>query len=137
MVWLVAPRQEGPAKDAPWPDRRSLAWSGAAGWREEAWASLTGEPTALEAVAERGEGPAELSERAVDLAMADSGVMLLAAQPEEWHPFVGESCALRGATLAGAGAAESLAPAIRWLRGLVAAWATEMTAAVRWPVFRS
>ncbi|MGM0575625.1 MAG: PD-(D/E)XK nuclease family protein [Myxococcota bacterium] len=128
VLWLVPVGGEDPDREGLWPDRRSLAWAGAARWR--GWTPPGPEPDAPPPPrCVRLAGPAEVAYTAVNRALEAPGTVLLAAEPRVWLPLLEEACARRGARLVGERGPATVASPTRWISGLVDAWAHDLTAA--------
>jgi RecB family exonuclease len=131
VLHLLAGAPDAPERDSAAPDRRSVAFAGAAPWRAFADLAPHVDPPVTGALSEisRLPDPASVAARAIDLVLEDPGTVLLAADPDRWRAPLHEAARRRGLFLAGSRGPAAPAPVLRLLTGLVDAFATDLTAA--------
>ncbi|MCB9729239.1 MAG: PD-(D/E)XK nuclease family protein [Deltaproteobacteria bacterium] len=131
VLFLLAAGEETPHRDAQAPDRRSVAFAGAAPWRDFAALASRVDPPEAGRVTQvlRLPDPASVAARAVELAEAHGATALLAVDPERWRVPLDEAARRRGHTLTGDHGPASPAPVLRLIAGLVEACAGELSAA--------
>ncbi|MEZ4264884.1 MAG: PD-(D/E)XK nuclease family protein [Myxococcota bacterium] len=130
VLWLLAASDETPDRQAMAPDRRSVAFGGAAAWHGfDALAPSLDPPVggSLSGI-ERFPDPATTAARAVALASEDDATVLLASAPERWLAPLSEAARRAGATLVGEHGPAQPAPVMRLITALVDAFAGDLSA---------
>jgi RecB family exonuclease len=131
VLWLLPTSDEAPDRQSAAPDRRSVAFAGAAPWHGFDAFAASADPPANGALSgiERLPDPASVAQRAVALALEDDATVLLATDPDRWLVPLSEATRRAGAHLAGDRGAATPAPVMRLITGLVDAFAGELSAA--------
>lgn len=131
VLWLLPTAGEAPDRQSSAPDRRSVAFAGAAPWRGFDAIAPSVDPPVHGTLSEivRLPDPASVAQRAVELALEDDATVLLAPDPERWQVPLSEATRRAGAHLAGERGAATPAPVMRLVTGLVDASAGELSAA--------